>query len=392
MRKIPNKYGFPRMHKEKNEKRDFTPDFFGRLKKLPIKFFLEKDYGKKMGFTHEDYLKENPHIKFVSHKEAYKQEIIVVLRAPSDDELKLMKPGSILVSMLHYPTRPTRNSLIKKLKLKPISLDSIVDDFSQRMVVNYKATSWNGVDVGFKAFSKIFKKERKQRFLNALILGAGPVGREACAAACYFGNRNNKKLFKGIQGVIPRLVNSDITRQMDKIKEILSETHVLIDATTRRDPSKYVITNDELNLMPESSIIIDLTADPYDTKHIPPYVKAIEGIPTGTLDKMIFYPDDPEFDKNIPNFVNSNYKRTVVSCNAWPGVYPKECMIKYGFQLEPFINALCEKTYEELSLDNPNPYVRALYRGTYKFYITSKNEKKIDDLPPERTKIVNKDF
>ena len=37
--------GFPRMHKEINEKRDFLPSFFDMLKNEKVQIFLEEGYG-----------------------------------------------------------------------------------------------------------------------------------------------------------------------------------------------------------------------------------------------------------------------------------------------------------------------------------------------------------
>jgi alanine dehydrogenase len=199
-------------------------------------------------------------------------------------------------------------------------------------------------------------------------MGMGPVGREAAAASCYFGERRNKQKFPNVKGVLAHGFVSDITSDKEIMLELLKKCDILVDATFRRDASKYIITNDMLEVMPEHSVILDLTADPYDTTIDPPQVKGIEGIPTGTLDKMVFYKDDPDFAKDIPDFVNTKVRRTTVSCNAWPGIHPRRCMEIYGYQIFPFIRLLFRKSYEELSIDSIDPIERALYRGTYRAY------------------------
>ena len=60
-----------------------------------------------------------------------------------------MKPGTILMSMLHYHTRPNRIELFQERGLKTISLDSIVNDRDVRLVENMKAVAWNGLQVAF---------------------------------------------------------------------------------------------------------------------------------------------------------------------------------------------------------------------------------------------------
>ena len=48
--------------------------------------------------------------------------------------------------------------------------------------------------------------------------------------------------------------------------------------------------------------------------------------------KMLFILGDEEYS-TIPKCLQSHNQRTVVSCNAWPGVKPKACMDLYGKQL-----------------------------------------------------------
>ena len=105
--------------------------------------------------------------------------------------------------------------------------------------------------------------------------------------------------------------------------------------------------------------------DLYDTRVNPIQVKAIEGIPTGTLDKYIFEINDPVWDK-IPNEVNTIKRRVVISCNVWPAITPKHTMQIYGEKATPFIKLLIKKGHNLTSQSN-NSVERALYRSTYTF-------------------------
>ena len=70
--------GFPRMLAEKGEKRDFLPELFGFFRKnTDIEIFVEEGYGARMGFSHNDYLKQNPNIKFSSHYEIYRKNMVL---------------------------------------------------------------------------------------------------------------------------------------------------------------------------------------------------------------------------------------------------------------------------------------------------------------------------
>jgi alanine dehydrogenase len=95
---------------------------------------------------------------------------------------------------------------------------------------------------------------------------------------------------------------------------------------------------------------------------------------TGNLDKPVIYADD-EIYNTIPPVVNTKNKRTVVSCNAWPGIKPKECMELYGKQLLPFLKCIFKNNFDSLNEDSDDYFKRALYRGTIECY--EKNRKYI---------------
>jgi alanine dehydrogenase len=47
--------GLPRMHKEPGERRDFLPDFVGRLARRGAEIYLEHGYGSGMGISADEY-------------------------------------------------------------------------------------------------------------------------------------------------------------------------------------------------------------------------------------------------------------------------------------------------------------------------------------------------
>ena len=234
-----------------------------------------------------------------------------------------------------------------------------------RLIVNFEATAWNGVILSFETLIKTMSN-LKSAIINVFIMGMGTIGREAAGTCCYIGKK--KLLYPNVDGVIVKAVVSDITDNVEVMKKLMKDCDILIDATSRKKSSKHIIPNSWLKNLPEHAVILDLTADPYDVNINPPQVKGIEGIPTGTLDKMVFFRDDKDYNKNIPEFINTINRRTTVSCNAWPGVKPVKSMEVYGNQLVPFIKLLFEKSYSELSIESNSSTERALYRGTYEYY------------------------
>lgn len=360
---------FVKMYKEEGEIRAFLPDFFGELQGLDAEIYLEQGYGQRLGFSQADYLQQNPNLHFVSKEEAYAKDIVIVLRAPDEWELQLIPKGTILVSMLHYPTRIRRNKLLKQLGIRTVSMDSLRDDFMDRMMFNASGTSYHGMEVAFDELAKVIDLADPNRDpIQVSVIGMGKVGLFAAKSAGKYGfSKAGKAVPKGTKGVIVQMLPRNITVDKEEMKKILSETDILVDCSTREDTTKYIVDNEMIGYMKPHAILLDLTADPYLEDEDALFVKAFEGIPTGTLDQYVFYPDVPIYDE-IPKPVNTTNRRTVVSCDAWPGVQPVECMQVYGIQMLPFIVKLAQKELEDMTTDSHYYFERAIHRATMDYY------------------------
>jgi alanine dehydrogenase len=341
-------FGFPRMHKEPGEKRDFLPSLIGRLHRLGVKIMLEHGYGAEMGIRSRDYYHVAPSLRFASRSEVYQQEYVLVLRCPNNDELHLLRPGSCLISMLHYPTRPRRVEFLRSLQIEAISLDSLKDDSGRRMVENLKAVGWNGTEIAFQTLKKLYPppgfEGANRSPIRATILGPGAVGMHAIQAAVHYGNPGYREQLaaQNVPGVQVTSIDYDLTNHKQFMKLLLKKTDILIDATQRPSPANPVIPNAWIQFLPKHAVLLDLSVDPYvcEGEHIS--VKGIEGIPQGNLDHYIFSPDDPAYNL-IPSCTDTTHRRWAVSCYSWPGINPRECMEVYGKQIQPILRILLEK-------------------------------------------------
>ncbi len=365
--------GLARMHYEAGERRDFLPDFVARLQNSGADVILEAGYGSGMGYSEQDYLHAASQIRFGSAEEVFQQDYVLALRCPPEEQIRQMKPGACLISMLHYPTRPKRVELLNHLGLEAISLDSIKDDTGRRLIENLRAVAWNGVEAAFNTLEQIYpapgfeSPERAPIFVT--LLGAGSVGIQAVQAATCYGNitRHRQMNKKGLPGVQVTALEYDSTRHQSIMRPLLEKTDILIDATQRLDPTRPIIPNDWVGWLPEHAVLLDLSVDPYDFTVTPPYVKGIEGIPQGNLDQYIFKPDDPIYEK-MPPSLNTTNRRYSVSCYSWPGIYPNACMEIYGKQLRPIMRTLIERG----GLENVRPaglyFERAITRARLSHY------------------------
>jgi alanine dehydrogenase len=365
--------GFPRMHREASERRDFLPPLIGLLAANGAEVHVEGGIGSGMGYTDADYRALSPEVVVADEQDCYRCDIVVVLRAP-EGRYELIAPGTILVSMLHFATRPARVRMLHEAGVDAISLDLIRNDDGRRLVENLRSVAWNGIASAFSALERTWPELGGPRHstVKVLIMGAGRVGRHAVEFATKYGDdaRNDAYLRAGLPGVEVVTAGRNLTGDPEYLKSRLLLTDLLVDATARRDPSVPIIPNPWLALLPRHAVICDLSVDPYLLDATPRVVRGIEGIPQGSLDQWEFAPDDPAWDA-LPPGVPTGERRTVVSCYSWPGVRPEPCMHVYGSQLAPLLEALVTRG----GLDGIRPdgpfHERALWRGSLRGWFAS---------------------
>lgn len=366
---LPKSIGFPRMMQEPGEKRVFLPEFIQYIAGLGVRVYVEEGYGSRSGYTFADYKRASPNVFMCTREQAFQNDVALILRSPKPDEYSLVGRGTVLISMLHYPTRPKRIARLRELGINSISLDSIADDNNIRMVENMKAVAWNGLEAAFDWLEKLWPGLVRPdgQPINVLILGTGMVGKHAIEAATKLGNveRNNDHIAANGPGALALSVGRNIASNAVTMKMLMEKADILVDSTQRRDPSKPVVPNDWIVCLPKHAVIVDLAVDPYTLDADPPVVRGIEGVPQGNLNQYVFPADDPKWDSLVPESIPSEHRRTTVTCYSWPGVHPEACMTHYAQQLEPLVEVLFEKGYEGLSPQG-SYFERALYRATLK--------------------------
>lgn len=364
---LPRTLGLPRMMKESSERRVFLPEFVQFATRLGLQVHIEEGYGSRSGFTFDDYCQSNRRVHMCSRDEAFRQDMVLVLRSPLMDEFAKIPAGHTLISMLHYPTRPQRVARLAELGIRAISLDSITNDNNRRLVENMKAVAWNGLETAFGELEKLWPNlhHPARQPIRVLVLGAGLVGKHAVEAATKLGNveRNSQHMHTGGCGAVVTSIGRNVSHHPGLMRQLFEHTDILVDATQRRDSSRPVVPNAWLAWLPEHAVITDLAVDPYTLDSHPPVVRGIEGIPQGNLNQYVFTPNDPNWDKTVPANIASGERRTVVSCYSWPGIHPEASMRHYAQQLEPLMEVLVAKGYAGLS-PTGSYFERALHRAT----------------------------
>ena len=359
--------GFPAIRNFGNDPRDFIPALFGFMDRYDCEFYLEKGYGERLGYTEADYLTASPKVHFVSREEAFDKDIVMILKNPEPEDLEMLKDGCVYFSMLHYATRPKVCEVLSRKGIKALAMDHVVDDKGLRMFVDYFGTAFNackaGVDALKETYPDFYSEGRGP--IKTLVMGVGGVGQNAIRSLEILSDR--EFLGKPQYGILPIICTRTITGHPEIFNDILRETYLVIDATQRKNETIYILTNEQVGLLPEEAVIVDICADRYDFSVEPPLVKGIEGTLTGDAEHFVISPDDPRYDE-LPDAVSTINRRVTVSSNAWPGMDVERSCQVYFELMKNYMGLILDKGYENLDGDSDNLFERGLYRSTLEYF------------------------
>jgi hypothetical protein len=134
------------MHREAGERRDFLPSFVTALDAAGAEeIIVEKGYGSAMDINESDYLTASSKLVFRPREDCVGQDAVIQIRCMDETDLEQLRAGTILLSMLHYPTRPDRVCTLAELEISAVSLDGLIDDSGRRLSRTsplWQTTAW----------------------------------------------------------------------------------------------------------------------------------------------------------------------------------------------------------------------------------------------------------
>ena len=236
---------------------------------------LESGCGEKANFTDLDYSSAGGEI-LVDKESIYKNEIILKVAPPTDDEIGYMKPNQILISALQMVR--TKESMIKQLiskNITAIGYELIRDDEGALPIMRCMSEIAGRSSVLIAAeYLSNFNAGKGELFggipgvqpTKVVIIGAGAVGEYAAQAAIGLGasvklfDNNINKLRRIEKNLGSRLSSSTIIPKT--LAKAISECDVAIGAL--RSPLGYspcVVTEEMITQMRDQAIIIDVSID-----------------------------------------------------------------------------------------------------------------------------------
>jgi NAD(P) transhydrogenase subunit alpha len=273
----------------------FTPDVVGQLVKKGLEIWIQKDAGLSSNFLDSKYQEAGAHIAGSRDELLSKTDILLTVQVPSEQDLRKLKKGSVLISFIWALQNSALVSLLRELEISALGMDT-VPRISRAQ--NMDALSSMSSIAGYKA-SLIAANELDKYFpmmmtaagtippSKALILGAGVAGLQAIATCRKLGAvveafdvrpavkeqveslgakfievelSSEETETKG--GYAKELTDEDKAKQRELIHQHAKKSDIIITtALIPGRPAPILITKEMVADMKPGSVIVDLAAE-----------------------------------------------------------------------------------------------------------------------------------
>lgn len=266
--------GLPREAYFQERRICLTPDAVKTIVNNGHRILIEKDAGLEAGYTDREYSEAGATITN-NRNEVFECPIILKVEPPTLDELKLIKPRSVIISALQLKTRKKAYfEALEKRKLTAMAFEFIKDEANSFSLV--RALSEIAGTASILIASELMSNQKNGSGLlfgnisgvspvEVVVIGAGTVGESAVKTALGLGA--NVRVFdssvtklRRIQNNVGRFLHTS-TLQPNNLLEAIKKCDVAIGAIRGMNRSPIIVTEDSVRKMKKGSIIIDVCVD-----------------------------------------------------------------------------------------------------------------------------------
>ena len=269
------KIGVPKEIKPQENRIGLTPDSVKILTSNGHEVLVENNGGFEAGFYNEQY--KNAGAKIIDKAEDIfnDSEIIVKVKEPLSNEVKMIRENQIIFTYLHLAAAKELTKGLIKSKAVCIAYETVTDDNGRLPLLAPMSAVAGRMSIQAGAHS--LEKNQKGRGLllggapgvdpaNVVILGGGVVGENAALIATgmrakvYIVDKSEKRLeqLKDIFG------DKIILRLSDKtdLKKLVSECDLLIGGVLIPGAeAPKLITKEMIKTMKRGSVVVDVAID-----------------------------------------------------------------------------------------------------------------------------------
>lgn len=269
-----------------------TPDVVKTFVKEGFEVMVEADAGVNSFFTNDQYVQAGAVISDATS--VYGADLVVRVNAPEPQDIKRMKPGSVLISYMYALSNPQTIDACVSAGISAFSVDAIprisraqkMDALSsQANLAGYKAVLMAANTIG-KIFPMMTTAAGTIRPCKVVIFGAGVAGLQAIATARRLGavvevtdiRPETKEQVESLGGKFIEVKGDDsikieggyvkgISEEFLKKQQALVAQHVKeadIVITTALIPGKkapLLVTEDMVKSMRFGSVIVDMAVE-----------------------------------------------------------------------------------------------------------------------------------
>tara|TARA_B000000475_G_scaffold205461_1_gene167616 strand:- start:862 stop:1980 length:1119 start_codon:yes stop_codon:yes gene_type:complete len=349
--------GVPKEIKLQEHRVGLTPDSVKTLTEKKHQVLVENNGGFEAGFTNDDYLKAGAKIIKTPEEIFKKADLIVKVKEPQMNEVKMIREGQIIFTYLHLAAAKDLTLGLMKTKSICIAYETVTDD-SGRLPLLAPMSAVAG-RMSVQAGAHALEKNQKGRGLliggapgvdpaNVVILGGGVVGENAAIIATgmrgkvYIVDKSKKRLEELHKQFGEKIIPTD--SEKTDLKKLISECDLLVGGVLIPGAeAPKLVTKEMIKSMKRGSVIVDVAIDQGGC--VETSKPTTHANPTYLVDDVVHY------------------------CVAnMPGGVPRTSTIALNKATLPLLLKLADQGYKKTLTENKN-YLAGLnvYRGNITF-------------------------
>ena len=337
------KIGVPKEIKPQENRIGLTPDSVKILTTNGHKVLIENNAGFEAGFENDHYTKAGAKIVNKAEDIFNDSEIIVKVKEPLSNEIKMIRENQIIFTYLHLAAAKELTEGLVKSKSVCIAYETVTDNNGRLPLLAPMSAVAGRMSIQAGAHS--LEKHQKGRGLllggapgidpaTVVILGGGVVGENAALIAT--GMRSKVHIVDKSQERLNELTkifgDKIIPELSDKIdlKKLISDCDLLIGGVLIPGAeAPKLVTKDMLKLMKRGSVIVDVAIDQGGC--VETSKPTTHANPTYIVDDVVHY------------------------CVAnMPGGVPRTSTLALNKATIPFLLKLADKGYEKALKEDKN--------------------------------------
>ena len=337
------KIGVPKEIKPQENRIGLTPDSVKSLVSSGHEVLVENNGGHEAGFDNDQYKTAGAKIVNDAQDIFSDSEIIVKVKEPLSDEVKMIKENQIVFTYLHLAAAKELTEGLINSKAVCIAYETVTDNNGRLPLLAPMSAVAGRMSV--QAGAHCLEKNQKGRGVllggapgveggTVVILGGGVVGENAAEIATGMQAKVHivDKSEKRLKQLTEKFGNKIIPQQSDNIdlKKLISDADLLVGGVLIPGAeAPKLVTKDMLKLMKRGSVIVDVAIDQGGCVETSKPTTHAE--PTYIVDDIVHY------------------------CVAnMPGGVPRTSTLALNKVTLPFLSKLANKGYRKALNDDQN--------------------------------------